>query len=195
MPSRFDPALHKYYIDDMEIPGATTILAEAGLINRKYHNDFARDRGKAVARAIELWLHNDLDLSTVDPEVDPYLQDFIGFKMNSNFKPELSLVEKPLIHELLRFGGIPDLTGYMNGEPCVIDIKTGGKELWHKIQTVFYSILLRDVAGFKVKKRYALYLCGVGLIPHTDKNDERVAMACLTVAQWKRREGIINANV
>ena len=195
MPSRFDPALHKYYIDDMEIPGATTILAEAGLINRKYHNDFARDRGKAVAMAIELWLHNDLDLSTVDPEVDPYLQDFIGFGMNSNFKPELSLVEKPLIHELLRFGGIPDLTGYMNGEPCVIDIKTGGKELWHKIQTVFYSILLRDVAGFKVKKRYALYLCGVGLIPHTDKNDERVAMACLTVAQWKRREGIINANV
>ena len=146
MPNRFDPTLHKYYIDDVEIPGTTTILAEAGLINRKYYNDFARDRGKAVARAIELWLHNDLDLSTVDSEVDPYLQDFIGFGMNSNFKPELSLVEKPLIHELLRFGGIPDLTGYMNGEPCVIDIKTGGKEPWHKIQTVFYSILLRDVA-------------------------------------------------
>jgi len=195
MPSRFDPALHKYYIDDMEIPGATTILAEAGLINRKYHNDFARDRGKAVAMAIELWLHNDLDLSTVDSEVDLYLQDFIGFKMNSDFKPELSLVEKPLIHELLRFGGIPDLPGFMNGEPCVIDIKTGAKESWHEIQTVFYSILLRDVAGFMVKKRYALYLCGSGLVSHTNKNDEKVALSCLTIVQWKRREGIGNEMV
>ena len=192
MPGHFDPTLHKYYIDDVEIPGATTILAVAGLINTRYYNNFARDRGKAVAKAIELWLHNDLDLSTVDSEVDPYLQDFIGFKMNSDFKPELSLVEKPLIHGLLRFGGIPDLPGYMNGEPAVIDVKCGVKQAWHGLQLSGYSILVSDVAGFKVKKRYGLYLCGTGLIPYTDKDDERVFLSALSLVQWKRREGIGN---
>ena len=196
MPGRFDPELHKYYDNnDIEIPGVTATLAEAGLINTRYYNNFARDRGKAVAKAIELWLHGILDDETVDMEVRPYLDYFIKFYKNSKFKAELSLVEVPLIHPLLHFGGIPDLPGYLNDEPCVIDIKCGAKEPWHMIQLAYYSILLRDIASFPVKKRFALYLCGQGLVEYKNRGDEIMALSCLTVAQWKRREGIINANV
>jgi len=190
MNSYFDEKTHKYYLDGDEVPGVTTILYEAGLIEKAHYNEHARARGVAVAKAIELYLRNDLDHDSIHPEVRPYFDSFIGFCRVSRFVFEVSLIEKPLIHTILRFGGKPDLPAYTpDGLPCVIDIKTGAPASWHPLQTALYAILLRDVAKFGVIRRYCLYLCGKGLIEHTDPDDEKIALSALTLSHFKRRHG------
>ena len=57
------------------------------------------------------------------------------------------LVEEPLVSEKLKFGGQPDLYGIINGQPEIVDFKTGSFD--HKNQC-FYETVRYQLAGYKL---------------------------------------------
>ena len=69
------------------------------------------------------------------------------------------LVEIPLVSEVYKFGGQPDLYAKVNGKNRLIDIKTsGGIYDSHWLQLAAYGILLSAVRGFKVDEYQILWL-------------------------------------
>ena len=69
------------------------------------------------------------------------------------------LVEIPLVSEVYKFGGQPDLYARVNGKNRLIDIKTSGNIYdSHWLQLAAYGILLRAVRGFKVDEYQILWL-------------------------------------
>ncbi|MBI5193251.1 MAG: hypothetical protein HZA08_07410 [Nitrospirae bacterium] len=188
---RFDSETHTYWMDNRKLPGVTGILTDAGLINTDWFQEEHANRGTAVHTACLYWLQNDLDEESLDPQLAGYLEGFKEFMHKSGFSPEMSLVEKPRYDALKLFAGTPDLPGYMNSLPVIIDIKSGGVYPYHALQLAAYKILLR-VNGFQALKRYVLQLRPNGsskLHEFKDINDEGVFLAALTLYQWKYKNG------
>ena len=83
-----DPEPHTYYLDGRVIPGITEIRTALGIGYPHTTTDpVHRERGKAVHRAIELYDNGDLDESSVDPAVAPYLKAYIQFREDTGFEP------------------------------------------------------------------------------------------------------------
>ena len=104
----FDEATHTYWHGDKEVPGVTSILKAIGL-SKDYSNvdTFYRDRGVAVALAIELFLKGTLDEKTIDPVILPYWEGFKRYWDKHAEKPVF--IEEHLGHERLWFAGKADL--------------------------------------------------------------------------------------
>lgn len=164
------------------VPGVTGIIRACGLMDDHGWNYYARDRGTAVHKAIELFERGTLDAESLDPVIVPYMNGWLSFKYDTGYECEAS--EQIIFNPVYRYAGTLDQTGFIGGKTCVLDIKTGAAQPWWGLQTAAYN------AVAKRQERYSLELRNNGswkLTKHTDKNDCRVFMACLTVAGWKAR--------
>lgn len=162
------------------VPGVTGIIRACGLMDDHGWNDYARDRGTAAHKAIELYERGTLDPASLDPVIAPYLDGWIAFKNNTGY--ESDTLEQVIFSPIYRYAGTLDQTGFIGKHTCVLDIKTGGKQAWWALQTAAYNAVAKRTA------RYSLQITGDGtwkLTQHKDKNDIRVFLACLTVAGWK----------
>lgn len=192
----FDAQAHKYYLDNIEIPGVTTVLKTVGLIENYYGFGDAQFRGLHVHFACELLDLNDLDWRTVYPAWQGYVKSYMGFKEETGFIPEL--IEFQTYHPVYRFGGTMDRRGRLPNllknpeQRAELDLKTGTTEDWHKYQTGGYKILGRN--EWMNDRRGCLYLQEDGspakLAWHDDDADLRVFLAALTVthAKWSKRK-------
>jgi len=160
------------------VPGVTGIIRACGLMDSTGWSDYARDRGTAVHKAIELYERGTLDSRSLSPVVVPYLDNWIAFKNQTGYR--CIETEKRVYHKLYRYAGTLDQIGEMQGRSCVLDIKTGAYQRWWALQTASYNGVV------KCQDRYSLELRGDGwkLHKHENKNDWRVFQACLTVAGW-----------
>jgi hypothetical protein len=70
-------------------------------------------RGKAVHRAIELHEANDLDETSLHPEVRPYFDAYLRFREETEHEPIAS--EIPLVHPVWGYVGHPDRVGWLRG--------------------------------------------------------------------------------
>lgn len=111
---------HTYWLDGVRLPSVTEIIG----YDNPYATDYHRDRGSAVHKALVLILAGDLDESTVDPRVAPFLVSFREFLADSGFRPRLKYCEKPMYHKGWKYAGTPDLVGKLGRRPCVIECKT-----------------------------------------------------------------------
>jgi hypothetical protein len=71
------------------------------------------------------------------------------------------MIEQALYHPQRRFGGRPDRVGTMGRFHAIVDLKTGAKEEWHRLQTALHSILVAAQPGSlpaEFWQRGALYL-------------------------------------
>lgn len=114
----FDPATHRYTIDDAEIPSVTQVLP----YDYDNFDPYFRDRGAAVHRMI--YLHNmgkEEEIYT-DPNVLPFLDDESteGYFRSYLCAPKLM---------------------YQN---MVLDYKTGGKHPATDLQVAAYQMLVRE---------------------------------------------------
>ena len=74
---RFDPEKHQYFLGKKRIPGVSEILQKVGLTKDWTGIDpFYAERGKAVHLAIQYFLENRLDESSLDPVIVPYFEGF-----------------------------------------------------------------------------------------------------------------------
>lgn len=164
------------------VPGVTGIIRACGLMNSFGWNDYARDRGTAVHLAIQLFERGTLDTETLDPVIVPYLNGWHGFKCDTGYECEAS--EQIIFNPTYRYAGTLDQIGFIGRKTCVLDIKTGAAQPWWALQTAAYNA----VAGRQ--ERYSLELradCTWKLLQHTEKNDLRIFLACLTVSGWKAK--------
>ena len=189
-PLTFDEEAHEYRLDGVVIPSVTQVIREAGLIDTQWYTEEGRERGAEVALVTELHDKGILDEDTVTDEIRPYLKAWKRFKADTGFLCEL--IEEPVYHRELRYAGTLDRIGTWRESPnrILLDIKTGGPEPCHAIQTAAYAACFTWRAG---PLRFGIHLDNSGkyrIAAHTDPNDRRVFNAALAIANWKHNHKV-----
>ncbi len=190
---QFDEARHWYTYDGLPLVSVTTVLREMGIVVMSpdippHVLEFARQRGKAVHKAIEHHHGGTLDLATVDPRFTGYLDGYLSFLSQSGFQP--AGFEKSLAHARLGFAGRPDVWGDLNGVPTVIDVKvTASVKPEVGIQLAAYRLLLTE-NGVPTTNRAVVQLIKDGswkLHPMKDPGDEHEFKSALYCFQRRKK--------
>jgi hypothetical protein len=178
----FDEATHTYTVDGQIYPSVTQILVAEGFIDPTWFTEWSRQRGKLAHLCTHLDDTGELDESTVDPALAPYLEAYRRFKRESGFIVSGSEVQ--MAHAGYRFAGTLDKVGTFKDATCaIIDLETGGHQITKAIQTAAYEIL----KGSRYN-RFALQLKDDGLYklhPFVDRQDKSVFLSALSLYYWK----------
>lgn len=182
----FEPAAHRYRLGSRELISVTQALSEAGLIDTSWYTAAAALRGTALHAAVQAYLAT--GVVPIDDELLPFFDAYLNFQLDAGFIAAAS--EERLCDPLLGYAGTLDLRGRFqqydaSGDSSdLIDIKTGHIPTWVGYQTAGYARLFPDV-----KRRWVLNLradATYRIQSLTQRTDERVFLAALTVAQAKR---------
>lgn len=188
---RFDPEDHSYWLGKNRLIGVSEAIQAAGLKDysgiETHVLEHARQRGTAVHAACHFFDQNDLDWDTVSDEIKPYVLAWERFSRDCPI--EWADIEKPLYHAAFGFAGTPDRIAVAPGR-AVYDIKTYATDAVTGVQLAAYSLLrFGPQPSYDAPKRWAVWLKDDGkysLTEYTDRGDEAVFMACLTIAKFKR---------
>lgn len=182
----FDEATHTYRLAGGLVPSVTQILAplcsfegipEAVL-------DAKRDLGQRVHFACQLDDEDDLDESSVEDDVAPYLDGWRRFLRDTGARVLHN--EQKVFDRVLMFAGTLDNVLEFNGAKWLVDKKTSFA-LPHAVgpQTAAYQRALGDLS---VTHRGAVRLRADGSYrfdPLSRPDDWSVFMACLTLHRFK----------
>jgi hypothetical protein len=176
---------HTYTVDGQEYPSVTQILKDCGLIDITWYTDETAQRGTFVHECLQL-----IDQGTPSvlldygEDIGGYINAYLQFKKDALYK--ILQIEKPLYSSEYGFAGTPDRICELNGKYSIIDIKTGQKQDWHRLQLSGYKLLL----GESKPLLYGLYLKNTGkykLEPYKDSEYRNVFYSALTVYNWKHK--------
>ena len=167
----------------------TQVLRGAGLCDMSFVDEAAMKRGTAVHLATELDDLGELEESSVDPVVAPYLAGWRRFR--TEMKPQIVTIEEKVSDQLAGYRGTLDRRVYLDNKHWVIDIKTGSPAPWHAIQLAGYA------AVFTPNPRYraGVYLPGDGsyrFVEYSDRQDYEVWRSALRIAKWRFAHGLYN---
>jgi hypothetical protein len=184
---RFDEAAHRYFLGDRELLSVTTILKMAGLLDPRHYTDLALERGSLAHRALEWFDQGDLDEDDLDQRLVPYLMAWKRFLAETGFV--VGETERRIASGARGVAGTVDRTGLLSGQAAILDLKTGGRERWHELQTGAYASLIREADGTPYHKltRGCVYLSADGryrLELHENRHDMAVFDAARVLVQW-----------
>lgn len=167
-----------------DLPHVTAILRDAGLVDVSHFTDYHRDRGSALHQATALLDDGDLDPESVDPAIEARLRQYDRFRQE--VAPTWAAIEEPVENATYRYCGTLDRRGTIGVKECIIDIKGPTVAAWQALQVAAYAACFP-----RPMKRWTLHLSddGYKLIEHADRNDWKVFLAALTVANWKESAG------
>lgn len=120
----FDEAAHTYTLDGTHLPSVTEItrfLAFDYKSDKPWLAEQAARRGTAVHEACALIDYGETPEET--PETAGYLTAYRRFLRD--YRPDWTLIEHPMGSRSLGFAGTLDRYGSMDGQPVVLDLKTG----------------------------------------------------------------------
>lgn len=185
---RFDPATHRYTLGARVLVSVTQAIEEAGLVDWSRIEPetllYAQRRGSGVHLACQFWDEGDLDETTLEPVLVPYLGAYRAFRDTGVFTLDPASIEVPLASPTLGCAGTPDRVGWVDGDRAVLDLKaTYGLAPVTGIQLAGYALLTGAV------RRFGLQLRPDGtyrLREFRDPGDTRVFLGALGVVHWKR---------
>ncbi len=180
---KFDETAHKYFLNGLELPSVTRILSDAGLVDARWFDDWSRDRGRAVHKAIELYNNDDLIEEGLDPVIVPYLEAWKEFQRQT--KCVITHSELQVHSELYGYAGTLDISGTINGKSVIIDIKSGAVGITTGLQLAGYALTFPNYYGIE---RYGLRLQPNGkqsIKPFTDRNDFPVWQSFVACHHWR----------
>jgi hypothetical protein len=188
---RFDPSDHSYYLGDRRLIGVSEAIQAAGLKDFSRIDPTVLERAQQRGTAVHLACHylddGDLDWSTVSPEIEPYVRAWERFKADTGLI--INETEHPRYHATLGFAGTPDRLVTLGGHNGTLDLKTYKPDDAVGIQLGAYSYLgYGPQPSFNAPKRWGLWLKDDGkykMTEFTDRGDEAVFMAALTIAKFK----------
>lgn len=186
-----DTQSHRYLLNGVPLPGVTTILKAAGLIEDIWFTDEARTRGQAVHLATRYIDEDDsLDWDTVKPEYAPRVRAYVDFKARMGFEP--TLIEEPLASVRYGFAGTLDRAGMANNLHTLFDLKTGPYQRWQDLQLAAYEILAEENGQPPIQERFIVHLREDGTPAiHAPKTNPRQArelfLAALNLFHWRKR--------
>ena len=136
----FDATNHRYELNGEFIPSLTNVLSPLYEANLSQINpdvlEAARQRGVQCHLDIERYSKGECDEFESN-----YTMAWHKFIVATGFKAEI--VEVPTYHPTLKYGCIPDVLGSLpDGRQMLVDLKTGGKYLWHPAQTAGQAMAL-----------------------------------------------------
>jgi hypothetical protein len=171
------------------LPRVTEILAHTGLVDGRFFTDEARERGTAVHAAIHYEAQHDLDESSVDPKVLPYLQSYRRWVRD--VQPRILRTEFECHHPLLGYVGHPDIECVIEDDEdsWIVDVKAGAPAHWHSYQTIAYV----EAVG-RPLQRACLYLTPTSyrFVPHIKGHEDwRIFKAALTIYRVREKHGHI----
>ena len=120
----FNEENHEYTVDGIKLPSVTEIVSpftfskyrvDAAVVNQ------AAYRGKMIHEVCA-----DYDMGAIDddaelsPDIALYLKGWKDFC--SDYRPEWLMIEQPMAS--VNFAGTVDRVGMIDGNPCIVDIKT-----------------------------------------------------------------------
>lgn len=165
------------------IPSVTSILKESLNLYQYKHSgaSYAANRGTMCHLACQLHDEHDLDESTLDPVIIPYLEQYKLAKKQYGVTVEANEIRR--YHNTMFYAGSVDAIIKIK-KRGIWDLKTGKAEGWHRFQTALYAGMLKEELG--ELERYCLYLKpdSFQLVQHTcptDFRDARVLLADLRI--------------
>jgi hypothetical protein len=145
----FNPAAHEYTEDDgTPIPSVTQIIKAAGIIDDRFYNADARDRGSAVHYMAERYAagfrHDNRGNLLASYE---YVNSFAEWM--SDYGVFTLSTECRVYHKIngKAYAGTYDILADIGGKTVLIDIKTGAKAKWHAVQLAAYAMAYPVVNG------------------------------------------------
>lgn len=171
------------------VPSVTTLLRRYGFVPY-YRSNSAADRGSAVHYACRLAYHGSLDTTNTTQELLGYVDSFIEFVTTHKYKAQHW--ELTLVSDTLGVGGTIDTYGSIpvgqSERPCIVELKTGHKALYHHLQVALYAILAETHNLFDAANdpKYIVYLGGKPEIVNVTADDVDAARAILRLWQWER---------
>jgi hypothetical protein len=151
----FNEQKHEYSYGGKILPSVTTVIKEVLNIQYPDYAIYHATRGTYVHKAVELYLKNNLDFTSLDENIKPYLDSFIKFQEKAQIEP--ILLEERFVDENITFAGTIDIVGKVKGKTYLFDIKTGQKQDSYKAQMAGYKKLLSD-NGIEIDGIYLLDL-------------------------------------
>lgn len=184
---------HEYFVDGVQYPSVTQVLGAAGVYgdSMRFYDERSRIRGKNVHRIIELHLKGILDKKTVDKRLKGYYDAFQKFEAENEVVA--NEVEKVVCNSGLMVAGTVDFIGKLNGEPVIIDFKTGVPVPATALQLAGYKVL---IGGWTERfRRAALYLKNDGnyrLNYYTnDADDKEVFLSACALYWWRKKYNML----
>jgi hypothetical protein len=182
----FDEQTHTYRLNGGMVPGVTQILrplcsfegVPSSVLEAK------ADLGRRVHLACEFDDEGDLDPSSIEDDVAPYLAAWRKFRLETG--AEVLSSERQVFEPVMRYAGTLDRVMVIRGVRWLIDLKTCiSTPMAVGPQTAAYHRALGDNS---VTHRGALRLRpdGTYRLDHLmDPNDWSAFMACLTLHRFK----------
>jgi len=189
---QFDPDRHEYTDERTGevFPSITQMLKKCGYVDDTHFEQVHRDRGVAVHQLTASYDLGALDVARCVSPFRGYLLGYVNFVQL--MKPTFLTIEEPTVHPGYRFGGRIDRTCLMHGLKTILEIKSGGIEKSHRIQTALQAILetANDPLPARDWQRLCLYVQPNGRAklepPHEDPRDfdkaYEIIKACCKVA-------------
>lgn len=132
---------HIYRVDGREVPGVTTTLRNAGILDYSMIPqdvlERAGRRGSAVHQAMHFYAKGTLDTSSLTAEVAGYVAAGIRFHEESGLVP--ANAEKIVYNSQHDYAGMFDLDCVIQDELWLIDYKTGLVLDGHRAQLAAYA--------------------------------------------------------
>lgn len=151
--------------------------------------EYGASRGTAVHSATQYLDEEDLDESSLDPAVIPYLDAWRRFRSDTGL--EVLACELPVESKRYQFDGHPDRVVLFRGRRAILDLKaTAALSPLVALQTAGYAIAYEEQTGERIAARLAVRLLPDGtyrLESYTDRTDRFVFLAALQVAGWKEK--------
>ena len=161
----FNPALHEYTENGHVVRSVTQILKDAGIIDDTWYNEEARERGSAVHTLCERYANGERLSRMAVPIADyEYVNAFAAWIKNCGAYPiALECVISGTVNGH-RYAGKFDGLYEIMGKRVLVDLKTGAKAKWHRIQLAAYGMgELEDGMRLNPDKAMVLYLHADGL--------------------------------
>lgn len=198
----FRADVHEYRLGGVLVPSVTQVLRATGVSvdfeglretsdRLRDAIDLKRDLGVACHADAHAYDDDDLDWSTVDPRVEPYLRAWAVFRANTSLAP--CARERRLYHPVHRYAGTLDgIFRLPSGRQVLVDMKLGDPEsAASHLQTAAYeAAYLVEHPDAEIHERWAVQLCPERQVPYrvtnyTDRpeawQDLHTFLCCLTV--------------
>lgn len=184
----FNPADHTFTYGGLPVPSVTRILHHVMGTDTRWYTEESRKRGSAVHLFCQQIDEGWFDKAKVPAELWGYVQAYLGFVASSKWQP--IIIEEPVYNPALRYAGIIDRFGILNGERVVIDLKTGYPTAVDPLQTAAYSMCLDE----RPAKRFNLYLrknSTCKLEPRDDDDDYRTFEDAARIYHWREQHKLL----
>lgn len=185
----FDPDTHTYTVDGKTVPGVTTVLKAAGLVETRHHTEGSANRGSEIHEATSLIDQGVMSIDDwKDDDIHPYLFAWEKFKKESG--AEVVEIEQLLYHETLRYATMVDRVLKGSAGRFIVDIKTGPPQSWHGIQlasnTALTGLKERVIVELKRKGDYRIHF-GWKDTKYTERIWDQLWLSAVTLYHWREQ--------